>query len=107
MWKIDVSSKVKIFLWRFPKLSLSTGDLRHQRNMEVTPACSICGLADSWRHSLFECNLARCVWALSAEDIVEHISLSAETVARQWLFFMMESMKGADFTRMIVTMWAI
>jgi hypothetical protein len=44
--------------------------------MAPTRACSICGLEDSWRHSLIECNLARCVWALTAEEITEHISLS-------------------------------
>ena len=51
--------------------------------------------------------MARCVWALSEADIVEHISLSIEPAARNWLFSMFESMKQEELTRMLVTVWAI
>ena len=107
LWKIDVPSKIRVFLWRLAKHSLPTGDLRHHRNMATTAACSICGQEDSWRHSLIECNMARCVWALTEEDIPEHISLSTEPMARQWLFLMIESMKKEDLVRMLTTLWAI
>jgi hypothetical protein len=73
----------------------------------VLAACSICGQEDSWRHSLLECNLARCVWALSAEDITDHISLSTEPVVRQWLFSMIETMNKDDLIQMLVMMWEI
>jgi hypothetical protein len=51
--------------------------------------------------------MARCVWVLTADDIVEHISGSTEPSARNWLFAMMETMKTEDLTRMLVTLWAI
>jgi hypothetical protein len=51
--------------------------------------------------------MARCVWALTDEDISEHISLSTEPSAKQWLFSMFESMKHEDLTKMLVTLWAI
>ena len=46
-------------------------------------------------------------WALSNPTIVEHISISAEPSARQWLFSMMHTMEQEDFTRMVITMWAL
>ncbi|XP_051211644.2 uncharacterized protein [Lolium perenne] len=107
LWKIYVPSKIRLFLWRLAKHSIPTEDIRHHRQMAPTPACSICGLEDSWRHSLIECNPARCVWALTAEDITEHIALSTEPTAKQWLFHMIESMGKDDLTRMLVTLWAI
>jgi hypothetical protein len=51
--------------------------------------------------------LARCVWALSAEDITEHISLSTEPVARQWLFSVIETMNKDDCIQMLVMLWEI
>ena len=107
MWKIPVPSKIQIFLWILAKHSLPTEDVRHHRNMAPTAACAICGHEDSWRHSLIECNLARCVWALTKEDITEHISLSAEQTPRQWLFSMIETMEKDDLIQMLVTLWAI
>jgi hypothetical protein len=107
LWKIQVPSKIRIFLWRLAKQSLPSGDLRYRRKMATTAACSICGMPDSWRHSLIECNMARCVWALTEADIVEHISLSSEPSAKTWLFSMIETMKADDLTRMLVTLWAI
>ena len=107
LWKIAVPSKIKIFLWRLAKHSIPTGDVRYRRHMAESPACSLCGREDSWRHSLIECNMARCVWVLSDDMITEHISISTEPTARRWLFSMMESMKQPDLTRMLVTLWAI
>jgi hypothetical protein len=107
LWKIEVSSNIRIFLWGLVQLSLPTGDVRHHRKMATMSVCTICGQEDSWRQSLIQCNLARCVWALTDEDITDHIALSTEANARQWLFFMIETMKKEDLVRMLVTLWAI
>jgi hypothetical protein len=107
LWKCEVPSKIRIFLWRLAQCSLPTGDVRHHRNMSPSSACSICGQEDSWRHSLVECTMSRCVWALSNPTIVEHMCITTEPSARQWLFSMMQAMDHQDFTRLAVTMWAI
>jgi ribonuclease HI len=51
--------------------------------------------------------MSRCVWALTESSIVEHISLTAEPSARQWLFEMMKTLSQAEFVRMVVTLWAL
>jgi ribonuclease HI len=107
LWKVPVPSKIRVFLWRVARHSLPTGDVRHDRHMAPSPACSICGLEDSWRHSLFECNMSRCVWSLMGEEITDLLAVEAEPVARLWLFHVLESWKEPHRSRMLVTMWAI
>ena len=46
IWKIQVPSKLKVFLWRLARHSLPTGSVRHHRNMAPTACCGICGSAD-------------------------------------------------------------
>ena len=63
LWKVKVPSKVRIFASRLCHTSLPTGTTRHGRKMADTLACSVCGAEnDTWRHSLFDCRMARCVW---------------------------------------------
>jgi hypothetical protein len=55
-------------------------------------ACSICGAADSWRHSLIECHMSRCVCALEDEAITEHMCENPARDAKSWLVAMMSSL---------------
>ena len=61
LWNIKVPSKIRVFLWRLARQSVPTGDVRYRKHMVQHPNCTICGKPDSWRHSLLECNMARCV----------------------------------------------
>lgn len=55
-------------------MSLPTGDVRMHREMASNTLCTICNAsADSWRHSLLDCNMARAVWALVDDELVEHM----------------------------------
>ena len=107
IWSMQVPSKLKVFTWRLAQHSLPTGDVLHHRNMASTHVCALCGVEDSWRHSLLDCTMARSVWALSKEELVEHMCANREDSAKGWLFTMSESVLSEDFTELIVTMWAI
>jgi ribonuclease HI len=107
LWKIKVPSKIRVFLWRLAKQSIPTGDVRHRRNMAPDSLCRICGHADSWRHSLLECNMARSVWALAPDGIMEHMERTTEPDAKQWLFAMIASLRHEELIRCLVTIWAI
>jgi hypothetical protein len=107
LWKVQVPSKLRIFLWRLAHHSLPTADVRHRRRMAETNRCSICGDADSWRHSLINCTVARCVWALADEGVTEHMCADENPSPKQWLFAMMETLPRDDFARVAVTLWAI
>ena len=58
-------------------------------------------------HSPLLCTMARCVWTLSDPELVEHMMTTAEPNARNWLFSMMGTLSQEEFTRMVVTIWAI
>ena len=76
--------------------------------MADTPACSICGAEeDTWRHSLLSCRMARCVWALGDDELLEHVISNQNPDARLWLFWLFETTSQQDFTPVLVTMWAI
>jgi hypothetical protein len=87
--------------------SLPAIDLLHRRNITQASACGICGVEDSWGHSLVECMMARCVWTLADEDMVEHMCQVKEPHARLWLFTMIDTLSHVQLTHMCVTLWAI
>ena len=107
LWKVQVPSKVRMFLWRLAHQSLPTGDVRHHRHMADTSVCSICGAEDSWRHSLLNCTMSRCVWALANEGVTQHMNMIEEPSAKQWIFSLIDTLDHADFVEMVVTLWAI
>ena len=107
LWSLHVPAKLKVFLWRLAKQSLPTADTLHRRHIAQSSTCSICGGEDSWRHSLIDCTMARCVWALADEGMTEHMSQVQEPAARNWLFVMMDTLPHDQLIRMCVTAWAI
>jgi hypothetical protein len=54
LWSVQVPGKIRNFLWRLAKHSIPTEDIRHTRNMADGDRCQLCGMQDSWRHSLLE-----------------------------------------------------
>jgi hypothetical protein len=96
-----------VFLWRLAQQSIPTADLLHHRKMATTSRCRICGNEDSWRHSLMECTMSRCVWALEEEQLLSVLSEVTEPDARRWIFTIMEKLSSSDFMRALVTLWAI
>lgn len=51
--------------------------------MPASSACTLCGPADSWHHSLLYCSMSRCVWALSDEELAEHVMRTQNPT--QWI----------------------
>uniref|UniRef100_A0A453LKF7 Reverse transcriptase zinc-binding domain-containing protein n=1 Tax=Aegilops tauschii subsp. strangulata TaxID=200361 RepID=A0A453LKF7_AEGTS len=76
LWSVEVPEKIHNFLWRLAKHTIPTEDVRHGRNMAGDDKCQLCGIQDSWRHSLLECSIARCVWALVDDDVAYYIQAS-------------------------------
>ena len=51
--------------------------------------------------------MARCVWALESEEIVEHLSEMQEEDASAWVVALIKSVSHGDLVSVVVTMWAI
>ena len=107
LWKIKVPSKIRVFLWRLAKHSIPTGNILHRRNMAPKDVCQICGARDSWKHSLLECNMAKCVWALEKEETMEYVCNLHEQNAKAWLVAASSSLPQEETIRVMVTLWAI
>lgn len=87
--------------------SIPTGDVLHRRNMAKQSVCLICGAQDLWKHSLLECNMARCVWTLTKQETVEHICKIEEQKARAWLTEVISSLPREELLRTMITLWGI
>ena len=99
IWQLKVPSKIKVFLWRLARHSIPTADVLHRRHIAPHAACLVCGVPDSWKHSLLECNLAKCVWALMNEETVEHICNVEEQNAKAWLAEIISSLPKEESRR--------
>lgn len=76
---------------------IPTSDIRMQRGMADSDVCTICNSAmDSWRYSLLDCNMARAVWALAEEELVEHMISNCSTDAGIWLFWLRDTLNQND-----------
>jgi hypothetical protein len=107
LWKTHVPSKIKIFLWRLAKQSLLTNDGRHQQRIAEDDRCTLCTVADSWRHALIDCTMAHCVWVLVNPETMEHMCRNEEGDARRWLALLIDTLSQEDQTRVFVTLWAM
>ena len=96
-----------MFLWRLSKHSIPTEDVRAHRHMSTSNSCALCGGPDSWRHSLLECTVARCTWALADEELANNLLAYSDPSAKCWLFSLMETMPRSKFIKIAVTLWAI
>lgn len=66
VWKVQTSPKIRVFLWKSLSEALPSAELISARGMKVDMRCQTCGEEpESINHMLFQCSLARQVWALS------------------------------------------
>jgi hypothetical protein len=107
IWKLIIPSKIKVFLWHLARASIPSADVLHHHNMSTHDKCGMCGARDSWKHSLIECNLAKCIWALESEEVVEHLCCIQDTSAYDWLMSTIETLSSEDFIRVAITLWSI
>jgi hypothetical protein len=107
LWKVQVLSKVRVFLWRLARQSIPTQDIQHRRNMADNSWCRVCGGPDSWKHSLLECHMAKAVWALERDEIAGAICMISVGDARAWLATAWKILSHEAITRVVIRLWAI
>ena len=69
LWKSKVPSKIKIFLWLVMNSAILTKDNMIRRKWKGDPACYFCPHDESVDHLLFQCNVSKAVWAITAKCI--------------------------------------
>lgn len=51
--------------------------------------------------------MAKCVWALVDDELIDHMIACTHENARLWLVEMQESMSSQEFVKLLVTLWSI
>jgi hypothetical protein len=51
--------------------------------------------------------MTRSVWVLLDEELVEHISVNQCRSAKEWIFFLIESLNHSQFVKTFVALWSI
>jgi hypothetical protein len=54
-----------------------------------------------------DCAMARSVWALLDEEMVEHITVSLCSNAKEWIFSLLQSLPHDQLIKTVITLWAI
>lgn len=49
----------------------------------------------------------KCIWALASEEVVEHIAVSQEPKAKDWIFTLIDKLPHHELTEVFITFWAI
>ena len=52
---------------------------------------------------MLECNMAKCVWILQGEELLEFISQAQNNDARGWLHEAMGTLRHGDLVRPVIT----
>lgn len=100
LWKLQVPAKLKHFAWRLSRTSIPTEVVRRHRNITDADICPICNATeDTWKHALVECNMAKSVWSLVDEELVDHLIACNFDDARLWLIELHESMGQETLSR--------
>jgi hypothetical protein len=67
MWKINVPPKLHVFLWLLANEKVLTRDNLAKRRQVDDLTCLYCNDAESVKHVLFECCVAKWLWEVLAE----------------------------------------
>ena len=52
-------------------------------------------------------SMARSIWAIAPDELVEKVIVNQEEDPKAWLFALHEILDVEDFTRLVVTAWAV
>ena len=74
IWKGKIPAKIKIFLWMTLNNAILTKDNMIKRKWQGDQSCYFCNQTESANHLLFQCSVAKAVWAIVA------ISLGARLI---------------------------
>ena len=106
LWQLNVPPKVRMFLWRACSNVLPTRENLHRWRVQVDPYCEICCQnPESVGHLLWECSLARNMWALCRGGLQK----SANNCCDFFFLFreLVEKLSVVELEWWVVISWAI
>ncbi|XP_026383644.1 uncharacterized protein LOC113279154 [Papaver somniferum] len=88
MWKLDISQRIKLFLWKCLQNALPANSKLFGKVKDVVPHCTMCGVEiETTEHLLFHCPYAKEVWNSSPYPISLTLDTSSKILdlCKDWL----------------------
>ena len=104
LWKLNIPSKVKIFLWWICKDILPITSKLNSRGVYFDPTCSLCKAPiDDVNHLFLCCPVAIQPWALSFLTL--KIRLDSADQVSSWLSGLLHLLKKQDMELVAIILW--
>jgi hypothetical protein len=86
IWKCKIQLKINFFLWQTFNNRLPVGQSLIRRGWKGNDKCCVWGVLESIDHILFDCVLARMIWAILKEAFdLESVPRSLKSFSEDWL----------------------
>ena len=106
LWKLHVPNKIKVFAWRALHDSLPTRENLARRRIVTDGTCELCQREnESVLHALWECNVAKGVWAGCSRELQKHGNGQADIM--QLFEELMSKISVEVFELFLVQLWLI
>jgi hypothetical protein len=84
VWKLKIPPRIQVFLWLFSQNKIMTRDNLRIRGMVKPLDCEMCKELETVKHIMFECIVARLIWAI-VERVFDCNITNFESIASKWL----------------------
>ncbi|CAL1374304.1 unnamed protein product [Linum trigynum] len=103
LWAAKVAPKVKIFLWKFARNVLPTGDHISGKSQRWGDQCPFCNLKETQLHFFGDCSWTSRIWR--ASDLADCFEYQPALNCFQWLQQVMDRVDDEKLGRWSVLLW--
>ncbi|XP_074347514.1 uncharacterized protein LOC141686355 [Apium graveolens] len=104
LWRLPIPHKIRVFLWRLCRNTISVRNRLREKGVPVTISCPMCvGEVEHLRHIFFECSFSKECWQLVGMNFEAH---DMEYVS-EWLVSFLASGPLHDLVTMPAVLWGI
>uniref|UniRef100_A0A803PH33 Uncharacterized protein n=1 Tax=Cannabis sativa TaxID=3483 RepID=A0A803PH33_CANSA len=105
-WKLQLPSKLRIFVWKVFHNVLPVASELNRRHIAASPYCPLCKLQqETIPHALFLCSRAKEVWRISGLNL--NFKLAASSSAEEFLLYVSEHTSTLEFEQFLTLCWSI
>jgi hypothetical protein len=106
IWKANVLPKIRVFGWKLATNSLGVQATRCNRNMDMIPTCSICGMGDETsHHAMVECTKAKALRYRLSENWVLPEDGKLRDTGKDWALILLNQLDKTQRDKMLFIWW--
>ncbi|CAL1410544.1 unnamed protein product [Linum trigynum] len=105
LWSLNLPPKIKVFMWRFTREALASGERVNKRNPERSGACPFCDQHETQSHAFFECSWASRIWR--STGVARCFELRGDSNCMDWVRNVVKTVPVSELEEWIVLLWAL